>query len=464
MDLLGKTVIELKELLKQKQISSMELKQYFLDRIEKHNPKLNAYLTVDSKQTKLKKEKSSILSGIPIAVKDNFCTKDIKTTASSKVLEDFVPPYDATVVAKLKEAGADVLGKTNMDAWAHGSSTETSDFVTTKNSWDLERVPGGSSGGSAVAVSTYMAPLAIGSETAGSIRQPSAWSGVVGLKPTYGRVSRYGVVAMASSTDSPGPMGLCVEDMALALEVLAGKDLFDATTSPTSVPKYSREIKKTKKFTIGIPKKYFKDIDQDVASRLEESLKILAKMGHKVKEIELLDPKYSISVYTIVQRAEVSSNLARYHGIRYSKSREVMGDEAKRRIMLGTYALAHGYYDAYYKKAQKVRNLIIEDFAKIYKEVDLIIAPTAPMTALKIGESANYPFFGELMDILLEPSSVAGLPAINLPVGLDQKGLPVGMQIMGDHFKESDIMNLAYQFEQETDYFGVIKKGIKNYA
>jgi aspartyl-tRNA(Asn)/glutamyl-tRNA(Gln) amidotransferase subunit A len=462
MKLLGKSVTELRSLIEKKEITPTEVFSYFEKRAQKYNDKFNAYLTpsdINLKTTDLKKP----LGGIPMAVKDNFCTAGVRTTASAKVLDQFIPPYSATVIERLLNAGAVINGKTNMDAWAHGSSTETSDYGPTRNPWDTTRAPGGSSGGTAAAVSAYLAPVGIGSETAGSIRQPASWCGVVGLKPTYGRVSRYGVIAMGSSLDCPGPMSLTVEDSALVLQQIAGKDPFDATSTPHEVEDYVKAMKKPRKMKIGVPEEYFEGIDDGVKTKVNEAIKVLEKMGHTIKKVKLLSPKYSISVYTIVQRAEVSSNLARFDGIRYGEDRTAFGAEAKRRMMLGTYTLAHGYYDAYYKKAQKVRTLIIEDFRQAFKYVDVIVGPTTPITALKLGEFEKYPFFGEMMDVLNEPAAVSGIPGINIPCGLDQNGLPVGLQIMGNYFEEGTVLNLAYQFEQETDYFGVIKKGIENY-
>jgi len=458
--LLGKSLVSIFKLLNDKKISSKEVIDYFLKRIEKYNQKLNAYLTVN-KSYKFKKDDKL---RVPIAIKDNFCTKNIKTTASSKVLENFIPPYESTVTKRLLDASFFILGKTNLDAWAHGSSTETSDFGPTKNPWDLSRSPGGSSGGSAAVVSSYLAPAAIGSETAGSIRQPSAWSGIIGLKPTYGRVSRYGLIAMASSLDCPGPLTLTTEDAAFILKIIAGKDKFDATTVEFEVPDYFSKIKEKKKFIIGITEEYLEGVDDEIKEAFYQLIKILEKMGHQIKKIKLLSPKYAISVYTVIQRAEVSSNLARYDGLRYGNDRTFFGSEAKRRIMLGAYVLSYGYYDAYYKKAQKVRTLIIEDFKKVFKEVDLILAPTTPIPALKLGEFEKYPFFGEIMDILAEPAAISGICAISFPFGLTKKNnLPIGLQLMGRWFEEENILNLTYQIEKETDFLGVIKNGIKNY-
>jgi len=393
-----------------------------------------------------------LLFGIPVAVKDNFCTKGTKTTASSKVLENFIPPYDAAVVSKLKSAGAIVIGKTNMDAWAHGSSTETSDFFTTKNPWNLKFLPGGSSGGSAAAVAADEAIAAIGSETAGSIRQPASWCGVTGLKPTYGRVSRYGVIAMCSSTDSPGPITKNVTDALILLNVLAGKDRKDATTSEKKLKevKLSESLKGLK---IGLPKQYFlKQSEKQVITKTNQAIKVLENLGAEIIWINLLDPKYSVGVYTIIQRSEVSSNLARYDGIRYGNSRNFFGEEAKRRIMLGAYSLSSGYYDAYYKKAQKVRTVILKDFEKVFKKVDVLLSPSCPTTALPKGASKNASMFGELQDILFEASSMAGLPAISLPCGFGKNNLPVGFQIMSPQFREDLILKTAYAYQQATQW------------
>jgi aspartyl-tRNA(Asn)/glutamyl-tRNA(Gln) amidotransferase subunit A len=389
-----------------------------------------------------------------LVIKDNFCTKGVRTTASSKVLENYVPAYDATVVSRLKQSGAILLGKTNMDAWAHGSSTETSDFFTTRNPWDLTRLPGGSSGGSAAAVAANMTIVAIGSETAGSIRQPAAWCGVVGMKPTYGRVSRYGVIAMASSTDSPGIISKTVEDSALVLNVLAGQDEFDATSSPKHIPNYLDRLKSgIKGIKIGVPKEYFiKGIQKEVVENTYRSIKTFEGLRAKIEDLSLIHPKYSVAVYTILQRSEVSSNLARYDGIRFGNDRTYFGQEAKRRIMLGTYTLSAGYYEQYYAKAQKARTLICQDFEKAFRKVDLIIGPTSPCVALPIGVTKDSAMFGELQDILVEASSIAGLPGLNLCSGFSFNGLPTGIQIIGPQFSEELVLKTGYAYEQSTEW------------
>lgn len=447
--------------LKRKEFSSVELTKACLSQIEKVEKKLNAFVTITEKEAleqavisdnAIKDGVELPLLGIPIAIKDNFSTKGVRTTASSKVLDDYIPPYDATVVKKLKEAGAVIIGKTNMDAWAHGSSTETSDYGATKNPWNTNHLPGGSSGGSAAAVAANEVIAAIGSETAGSIRQPASWCGVVGLKPTYGRVSRYGVIAMGSSLDSPGPITKTVEDSALILEILAGKDVMDATSSPLSVGNYLKNLNKSiKNIKIGISGEYFiKGIDKEVENSINESVEKLEKMGVRIENVKLFDPKYAIDVYTIIQRSEVSSNLARYDGIRFGSGRDKFQEEAKRRIMFGTYALSSGYYDQYYNKAQKVRTVIIKDFEKAFEKVDVIITPTSPTLALPVGASKDSSMFGEIADVLVEPSSIAGLSGINIPVGFSESGLPIGMQIIGPQFSEELILSVAHQYEVYT--------------
>ncbi len=462
MKLYELTISEARKGLQEKQFSSSELTSACLERIMAVEPKLHAFVTLTAEQALEQAQKADFLLGsgevrpllgIPISIKDNFCTNGIRTTASSNVLRNFVPPYDATVVRLVNEAGAISLGKTNMDAFAHGSSTETSDFGASRNPWNIERLPGGSSGGAAASVAADETIAAIGSETAGSIRQPAAWCGVVGLKPTYGRVSRYGVIAMASSLDSPGPITKSVEDAALMLEVLAGHDPLDATTSPLPAKPYRKLLKeKRENLTIGISDDYFNGVDPEIVAAVQKALQEFERLGHKVKKIKLFDPQYAIAVYTILQRSEVSSNLARYDGIRYGFGREAFGEEAQRRIMLGTYSLSAGYYDAYYAKAEKVRTLIVEDFARAFQGVDVVIGPTSPSTALPVGSSKNHPMFGEVSDVLVEPSTIAGLPGISICCGFSRELLPISMQIIAPYFMEDLILNAAYQYEQVTDW------------
>ncbi len=460
-DLNQLTILEAKKGLREKNFSSLELTKACLDRIKAVESKINAFVTVcenealeDAKKAdeQMAKGEEKPLLGIPISIKDNFNTKGARTTASSKVLDDYIPPYDATVVARLKEAGMVLLGKTNLDAWAHGSSTETSDYGTTKNPWNTLHLPGGSSGGAAASIAADEAIAAIGSETAGSIRQPSDWCGVVGLKPTYGRISRYGVVAMASSLDSPGPITKSVQDAALILQVLAGQDRFDGTTSPKIPEDYLKNLEKSiQGLKIGISDEYFEGVTEPVREKVQEALKVIEKLGGNLIKIKLFPPEHSIAVYTILQRAEVSSNLARYDGIRFGKDRSFFADEAKRRIMLGTYALSAGYYDQYYNKAQKVRTVIINDFNSAFDKVDVIIVPTNPWTALKLGASKDNPMYGEMADALVEPSSIAGLPGINVPCGFSKEGLPIGFQVIGPQFSESLILNVANIYEQSRE-------------
>lgn len=454
--------------LKDKSFTSEELTQTCLQQIKKYDNKIKAFVTVTEdvalKQArdadKFISEKGTAafeqqpLLGIPYACKDNHSTKDIKTTASSNILKDYVPPFESTVTQRLKDAGAVLLGKTNMDAFAHGSSTENSDFFKTANPWDTSRVPGGSSGGSAAAVASDMCIFAIGSETAGSIRGPAAWCGVTGFKPTYGRVSRFGVVAMASSTDSPGPITKTVEDSALVLEVIAGKDPLDATTSPESIEKYSdiAEGSLLKGIKIGKPKSYFEiELEPGVKKRVENVIEKFKEIGAEIVEMDLLDPKYSIAVYTILQRSEVSSNLARLDGIRYGTDRNEFGFEATKRMMLGAYTLSAGYYDAYYSKGQKVRTLIVKDFDKAFEKVDMVMGPTMPCVAMKLGEAEKSPMFGELIDLLAEPSSIAGLPGVSIPAGLSEN-LPVGVQLIGPRFSESKLIKVAKVFQDNTEF------------
>ncbi len=452
--------------LQTKTFSSVELTRACLDQIKNSNKKINAYLLVlEEEALSQAAEADKIIQGrgveafeeypllgVPYACKDNFNTYNIETTASSNILKGYIPPYESTVTKKLKSAGAVLLGKTNLDAFAHGSSTETSDFGTTLNPWDITRVAGGSSGGSAAAVAANACIFAIGSETAGSIRGPAAWCGVTGLKPSYGRVSRYGVIAMASSTDSPGPIGKSVWDCAYITKIIAGKDPLDATTSPTEVTLDLNTPKTLEGVKIGVADAYFiEEMDPNVKKAVEVALTALREQGAEIIKVDLMDPKYSIAVYTILQRSEVSSNLGRLDGIRYGKGRDKFNFENKKRILLGTYTLSVGYYDQYYAKAQKVRTLIIDDFNKVFEEVDLIFGPVMPVTALKLGESDNSPMFGEMMDVLLEPSAIAGLCALSLPCG-QVEGLPVAFQLIGKQMDEAKIINVGLKYQEITNF------------
>ena len=455
MELNKLTLVDAIKGIKEKKFSSTELVTDCLTKIKQLEPTLNAFVTVNKDQA-LEQSKNidfdKPLAGIPIAIKDNFCIKGIRTTASAKLLDKYIAQYTSTVVQKLIDAGAIIIGKTNMDAWAHGSSTETSDYGPTKNPWNPQHLPGGSSGGSAASVASDEVVTSIGSETAGSIRQPSAWCGTVGLKPSYGRVSRYGVIAMGSSMDCPGPITKTVDDAALLLSIISGHDPKDATSIPQNPWQIPTSLKDLKGLKIGLPKAYFPEqMKPDVKTAVLNACETLKKLGAEIIELDVLDPKYSIAVYTVLQRSEVSSNLARFTGIRYGEPRSAFGDEAIRRIMLGTYTLSSGYYDAYYLQAQKVRTLIIQDFDKQFQKVDAIIGPTSPTTALPLGATEGKSMFGELEDMLVEPSTLAGLPGISVPCGFSD-GLPIGLQIITPQLREDLAINIARLFESNTDY------------
>lgn len=453
--------------LKSKAFSAVELTQACLKQIKLWDKKIGAFLTVDEDQALKSAKKTDALIhestdifdakpllGIPMGVKDLFSTIDLKTTAGSKIIEDYVPPFDATVIRKYKDAGAIVLGKTNEDAWGHGSSGENSDFGPTRNPYNLERVPGGSSSGSGAAVASGECLFATGTDTGSSVRLPAAFCNLVGLKPTYGRVSRYGVIAMASSFDTIGHMTHTVYDNAKVLEITAGNDPLDATSSPLGVPKYISSLgEQIKGLRIGIPREYFVEgIDLRIKDLTMKAVGVLEKLGAEVKQISLPHTDVAMACYYILVPAEVSSNLARFDGIRYGGLREMFGAEAKRRIMLGTYTLSSGYYDAYYLKAAKVRRLIKEDFENAFSSVDVIIAPSSPTLPFKIGEKANDPLQMYLSDIFLCPINIAGVPSLNVPCGFIE-GLPVGMQIIGPHFKEELLYKVGYKFEQETEFY-----------
>lgn len=460
MNLNQLTIKEARETLKFKKISSIELTKSCLEQIKKHNYDLNAFITIIEKEALEQARKAGELIsngqdlpllGIPIALKDLFSTKGIKTTAASKVLEDYIPQYDATVVKKLKDAGAVIIGKTNCDAWAHGSSGENSDFGPTKNPWNKEYVPGGSSSGSAVAVAANMCIASTGTDTGGSIRLPASFCNLVGLKPTYGRVSRYGIIAMASSLDSIGHFTKTVEDSAIFLNITAGKDNFDATTPLVPVPDYTKNLAKgIKGLKIGIPKQYFVEgTDKNVIELVKKAIIALEHQGAKIVELphtELANP-----CYYIIQPSEVSSNLARYDGIRFGNGRGAFGDEAKRRIMLGTYTLSAGYYDDYYKKAMRVRTLVKEDFEKAFEKVDAIVTPVSPTPPWKLGEKVSNPLKMYLSDIFTITANLAGIPGLSLPAGFI-KGLPVGMQILGPQFSEERLFQIGYAYEQVTEW------------
>lgn len=459
------TITQAKEGLKSKKFSSTELTKACLERIKRLNPELNAFITISEEQALKQAEKANELAsqgqaleakpllGIPIALKDIFSTNRIRTTAASKVLDDYIPPYDATVVRRLKDAGVVIIGKTNLDAWAHGSSGENSDYGPTKNPWNKDYVPGGSSSGSAAALAADMCLASTGTDTGGSIRLPASFCNVVGLKPTYGRVSRYGIIAMASSLDSIGHFAKTVEDAALILNVTAGKDLFDATTSPIDVPDYTKNLKEgVKKLKIGIPK-YLKYKQQELITvePYEKAMKVIQNLGAEIIPVDLPHEVYAIACYYIIQPSEVSSNLARYDGIRFGNDRSYFGDEAKRRIMLGTYTLSAGYYEAYYKKAMQVRTLIKKNFDDAFKSVDAIITLVSPSLPWKFGEKVDNPLEMYLSDIFTVTANLAGIPGLSVPIGF-VNGLPVGMQILGPHFSEELLFQVGHTYEQATQW------------
>ncbi|NLO89142.1 MAG: Asp-tRNA(Asn)/Glu-tRNA(Gln) amidotransferase subunit GatA [Clostridia bacterium] len=464
---------EIHEMLKKGDIGVRELTEVFLDRIEKIDDKIKAYITVNREKALeqadrvdagiRKEENTDVLAGIPMALKDNICTKDINTTCSSKMLHNYKPPYNATVVEKLEEKGAVMLGKLNLDEFAMGSSTENSWFFTTRNPWDLERVPGGSSGGSAAAVAAGEAVYSLGSDTGGSIRQPAAFCGVVGLKPTYGRVSRNGLVAFASSLDQIGPITKDVKDCALVFQAITGFDPKDTTSVNTPVPDYEKILDDNiKGLRIGIPKEYFREgISSEVKDRIREAIDVLERLGAICEETSLPHTEYALPAYYIISTAEAGSNLARFDGVRYgyrnmdaedlismySTTRsEGFGPEVKRRIILGTYALSSGNYDTYYLKALKVRTLIKQDFDRAWEEFDVLVTPTTPTTAFKMGEKTKDPVSMYVSDLLTVPANMAGIPAITVPCGLID-GLPVGMQIMAKPFAEDVLLKTAYAYE-----------------
>ena len=477
------TLAELSAALEQKEISSEELTRAYLDRCIKYNDLLNCYVTIDEEHAlqqakqadQLRHDNKAIkLTGIPIAQKDIFCTKGIKTSCGSKMLDNFIAPYDATVISKMNDAGLITLGKTNMDEFAMGSSNETSYYGPVKNPWDTECVPGGSSGGSASAVAARLCPAATGTDTGGSIRQPASLCGITGLKPTYGRVSRYGMIAFASSLDQGGPMTQTAEDAALLLNVMAGIDSKDSTSADRPVEDYTANLNQSiEGLKIGLPKQYFDDsLDTNIAQQVETAIKELEKLGATCKEIELPNTELSMPAYYVIAPAECSSNLSRFDGVRfghrcdeptdlsdlYCRSRgEGFGPEVKRRIMIGTYVLSAGYYDAYYLQAQKIRRLIRDDFIKAFEDVDVIAGPTTTGTAFKLNEKLNDPISMYLSDIYTVSVNLAGLPAISIPAGFTND-LPVGLQLIGNYFDESRLLNIGHQYQQVTGWHKQIPK------
>jgi aspartyl-tRNA(Asn)/glutamyl-tRNA(Gln) amidotransferase subunit A len=473
------SIRELHQQLISKERSCVEIVQESLDRIQALEPKLHSFLQVtndraleQAKQIDAKiaaGEEIGLLAGIPIAIKDNLCTQGVPTTCASKILQNFVPPYESTVTQKLIDAGAVMVGKTNLDEFAMGGSTETSAYAKTSNPWDISRVPGGSSGGSAAAVAGGECPISLGSDTGGSIRQPASFCGIVGMKPTYGLVSRYGLVAFASSLDQIGPFARSVEDAAILLNAIAGYDPKDSTSLKVDVPDYTQFLTtdlKGKK--VGVIKETFGEgLDPEVEKSVNAAIDQLKALGAEVKEISCPRFRYGIAAYYIIAPSEASANLARYDGVKYgariedaenlmemyTKTRsQGFGAEVKRRIMIGTYALSAGYYDAYYLKAQKVRTLIKQDFEKAFEEVDVLVSPTAPTTAFKLGDKSQDPLSMYLIDLMTIPVNLAGLPGMSVPCGFDSQGLPIGLQIIGNVLREDQVFQVAYAYEQATDW------------
>ena len=473
------TIHKAHELLKQKEISSVELTRAVLERIEAVDDKVGAFITVAGdaamKQAQLADRaisngKCRPLTGIPLAIKDLICTKGLKTTCASKILENFIPQYNATVIKKLNSQGAVVIGKTNMDEFAMGSSTENSGLKLTCNPWNLKHIPGGSSGGSAAAVAADMCLGALGSDTGGSIRQPASHCSVAGLKPTYGRVSRFGLVAFASSLDQIGPLAKDVKDCAILLNTVSGYDNNDSTSVPEDVPDYTDSLKKgLEGMTVGIVREYgaTKGLNKDVSDAVNNAVSIIESLGAKCIEVTLPHTEYAVAAYYVIAPAEASSNLARYDGVKYgfrdkektdlmdmykSTRSQGFGSEVQRRIIIGTYCLSAGYYDAYYGKASQVRTLIMEDFKKAFNSCDVIVSPVAPTPAFKIGENVDDPLTMYLSDIFTLSANLAGIPGMSVPCGFSKTGLPIGLQIMGSHFGEEKILKTAYNFEQATDF------------
>lgn len=481
MDITLLTIHETARLLAKKEVSSVQVTEAYLDRINAVDARVGAYITVTPEKAFAEAREAderirrgtdvTQLTGVPISVKDIFCTRGIKTTCASRILEGFVPPYDATIIKKLKHAGAVILGKVNMDEFAMGSSTENSAFQTTRNPWALDRVPGGSSGGSAASVAASECAASIGTDTGGSIRQPASCCGVVGLKPTYGRVSRYGMIAFASSLDQAGPITKDVRDAAIMLNAMAGHDPLDSTSIFAPVPDYAAAIESgsgIKGLKIGIPKEYFiEGIDADVSAAVAAALDMLKREGAELIPVSLPHTEYAVSVYYLVATAEASSNLARFDGVRYGlraddaanlvdmykKTRDFgFGPEVKRRIMLGTYSLSAGYYDAYYKKASQVRTLITRDFDEAFKSCDVIVTPTAPTPAFKLGEKISDPLTMYLSDIFTISCNLAGIPGISVPCGFTSTGLPIGLQILGRPLDEQTVLSVASAYEQASQW------------
>lgn len=478
-DITSWTLHEIVAALSRKEVSSEQVTRAYLDRIEKIDPKLNSYITVDSegalKMAKAaderlsSKDRVTALTGVPLGIKDIFVTEGLKTTCGSKILHNWIPPYEGTPTGKLKEAGAVFLGKLNMDEFAMGSSSETSYFGPVKNPWDLKRIPGGSSGGSAAAVAADLCAGALGTDTGGSIRQPASLSGIVGIKPTYGRVSRYGVIAFASSLDQVGPMAKCVRDAAILLRHIAGHDPADSTSIPKPVPDYEAILGKgVKGLRLGVPKEYFiEGMQEETSKAIRDAVEVYRGLGAVIVDVSLPHTDYAIATYYIIAPAEASSNLARYDGVKYgfrkdegegmiemykASRSEGFGPEVRRRIMLGTYVLSAGYYDAYYRKAMQVRTLIRRDFEEAFAKVDAIICPTSPTTAFGLGEKTGDPLQMYLSDVFTVPVNMAGLPGLCLPCGFDSLNLPIGLQIIAPPLGEEVAFQVAHAYESATDW------------
>ena len=484
MSIVDLTVHELIEKLEKKELTITEINKAYAERIKEKEPEVGAFISdlsedaleeakkIEEKVNNGEIKNENHLAGIPIAIKDNMCVKGTRTTCASKMLENFVAPYDATVIEKLKAENLTFLGKVNMDEFAMGASTEYSALQKTKNPWNLNCVPGGSSGGSAAVVASKMAPWALGSDTGGSIRQPASFCGIVGLKPTYGLVSRYGLVAFASSLDQIGPMTRDVRDNAMLLNLIVGHDEHDSTSIKTEKKDYTKAlVNDVKGLKIGLPKEYFGEgINEEVKASIDKVIEKYKELGAEVEECSLDIAEYALATYYIIACAEASSNLGRFDGIRYgyrtknfktlkdiyrNSRTEGFGDEVKRRIILGTYVLSSGYYDAYYKKAQQVRTLVRQEFNKAFEKYDLILTPTSPTTAFEIGTKSNNPLEMYLADICTVSINIAGVPAISVPCGTSSKGLPIGFQLIGKHFDEETIYRAAYTYEQNTDFKGL---------
>ena len=460
--LINKSIKELALMLKKKEVSSVDLVKESFAQVEKLDSKLHSFITIRDKKDVLKEaekndelrdESASIVSGLPFSIKDAYCTENIRTTAGNKILDDYLPQYSATVFKKIIQSGSILIGKNNMDAWGHGGSTENTDYQPAHNPWDLSRIPGGSSGGSAIAISTRMVPFSIGEDTGGSIRSPASMCSISGLKVTYGRVSRLGTIAYASSLDTIGPMAKSVEDLSYLLEIMAGKDNLDSTSSHQKVDQYSQFLGQSiKGKVIGLPKEFFgKGLDPKAKETIIEATKVFEKLGAEVREVSLPHFIYGVSIYYLIAPSETSSNLSRYDGIRYGGQRELFSAETKRRKLLGTYALSAGYADELYKKAQKLRTILIAEYENALKGCDVLLAPVSPSLPAKIGELINDPLKNILEDLYTVTINLVGAPSLAIPAGFAE-GLPVGMQIIGKRFAENELLQMGYLYQQETDW------------